>query len=74
MDGGSVRDREARLEQLFPSGLTPAGRERAQQILEESSRYNPGSGSAVATFAPRTISPESRIERSPSRVSARAGT
>lgn len=42
VDGGSVRDREARLEQLFPSGVTPAGRERAQQILEESSRYNLG--------------------------------
>jgi hypothetical protein len=42
VDGGSVRDREARLEQLFPSGLTPAGRDRAQQILEESSRYNLG--------------------------------
>jgi hypothetical protein len=42
VDGGPVRDREARLEQLFPSGVTPAGRERAQQILEESSRYNVG--------------------------------
>jgi hypothetical protein len=42
VDGSSVRDRAARLEQLFPSGLTTAGRERAQQILEESSRYNLG--------------------------------
>jgi hypothetical protein len=40
VDGGSVRDREARLEKLFPSGPTPEGRERARQILEESSRYN----------------------------------
>ena len=42
VDGAAVRDREARLEQLFPSGLTLAGKERAQQILEESSRYNLG--------------------------------
>jgi hypothetical protein len=42
VDGASVRDREARLEQLFPSGVTPAGRERAQEILDESSRYNLG--------------------------------
>jgi hypothetical protein len=42
VDGAPVRDREARLERLFPSGPTPAGRERAQQILEESSRYNLG--------------------------------
>jgi hypothetical protein len=42
VDGDPVRDREVRLEHLFPSGTTPAGRERAQQILEESSRYNLG--------------------------------
>ena len=42
LDGAPVRDREARLERLFPTGPTPAGRERAQQILEESSRYNLG--------------------------------
>ncbi len=42
VDGDPVRDRETCLEQLFPSGTTPAGRERAQQILEESSRYNLG--------------------------------
>ena len=29
VDGAAVRDREARLEQLFPSGLTLAGKERA---------------------------------------------
>jgi hypothetical protein len=42
VDGDPVRDREERLEQLFPSGVTLAGRERAQQILEESARYNLG--------------------------------
>jgi hypothetical protein len=42
VDGAPVRDREARLERLFPTGPTPAGRERAQQILEESSRHNLG--------------------------------
>ena len=42
VDGDPVRDREARLEQLFPSGMTLAGRERAQEILDESSRYNLG--------------------------------
>ncbi len=42
VDGEPVRDREARLERLFPSGPTPAARERAQQVLEESSRYNLG--------------------------------
>ena len=42
VNGTPVRDREARLEQLFPTGPTLAGRERAQQILEESSRYNLG--------------------------------
>jgi hypothetical protein len=42
VDGDPVGDREERLEQLFPSGLTVAGRERAQQILEESARYNLG--------------------------------
>ena len=42
VEGPSVQDREARLEQLFPSGLTLAGKERAQQILEEGFRYNLG--------------------------------
>ncbi len=42
VDRASVRDREARLERLFPSGMTLAGRERAQEILDESSRYNLG--------------------------------
>ncbi len=42
VDGKPVRDREERLAQLFPSGTTPTGRERALQILEESSRYNVG--------------------------------
>lgn len=42
VDGAPVRDREARLERLFPSEATPAGMERARQILEESSRYNVG--------------------------------
>jgi hypothetical protein len=42
VDGDPVRDRAARLEQLFPSGMTLAGRERAQEILEESARYNLG--------------------------------
>jgi len=42
VDGVPVRDREARLEQLFPSGTTAAGNERAFEILEESSRYNLG--------------------------------
>lgn len=42
VDGDPVRDREQRLEQVFPSGATLGGRERALQILEESSRYNVG--------------------------------
>jgi hypothetical protein len=42
VDGKPVRDRQARLERLFPTGPTTAGRERAQQILDESSRYNVG--------------------------------
>jgi hypothetical protein len=42
VDGDPVRDREERLERLFPSGATLAARERAQQILEESARYNLG--------------------------------
>jgi hypothetical protein len=42
VDGAPVRDREARLEQLFPSGMAPAGNDRALEILEESSRYNLG--------------------------------
>jgi hypothetical protein len=42
VDGDPVADREERLEQLFPSGVTLAGRERAQQILGESARYNVG--------------------------------
>jgi hypothetical protein len=42
VDGEPVRDREARLERLFPSGMTLAGRERAEEILEESARYNLG--------------------------------
>jgi hypothetical protein len=42
VDGDPVRDREHRLEQLFPSGATLAGRVHAQQILEESARYNLG--------------------------------
>jgi hypothetical protein len=75
VDGRSVRDREARLEQLFPSGPTPAGRERAQQILEESSRYNLGTRRTVnsptvaltflhprnqARFAFRMLGPEKK--------------
>jgi hypothetical protein len=47
VDGGPVRDRQARLEQLFPSGVTLAARERAGQILEESARYNLGSRRTV---------------------------
>jgi hypothetical protein len=42
VDGAPVRDRTARLEQLFPSGLTREANERALEILEESSRYNVG--------------------------------
>jgi hypothetical protein len=42
VDGAPVRDRAARLERLFPTGMTPAGRERALEILEESSRYDLG--------------------------------
>jgi len=42
VDGAAVRDRESRLERLFPSGMTPAGKERALEILDESSRYNLG--------------------------------
>ena len=42
VDGDPVRDREQRLAQLFPSGVTLAGTERALQILEESARYNLG--------------------------------
>jgi hypothetical protein len=42
VDGDPVRDREARLERLFPSGMTLAGRESALEILEESARYNLG--------------------------------
>jgi hypothetical protein len=47
VDGNPVRDRGDRLEQLFPSGMTVAGRERAQHILEESARYNLGSHRTV---------------------------
>ncbi len=42
VDGAPVRDREARLEELFPKGMTDAGKERALEILDESSRYNLG--------------------------------
>jgi hypothetical protein len=42
VDGAPVRNREARLEHLFPSGMTFAGRQRALEILDESSRYNLG--------------------------------
>ncbi len=42
VDGAPVQDREVRLEQLFPSGMTPAGKERALEILGESSRYDLG--------------------------------
>jgi hypothetical protein len=42
VDGASVGDREARLLDLFPAGMTPAGNARALEILEESSRYNLG--------------------------------
>jgi hypothetical protein len=42
VDGDPVPDRTERLEHLFPSGVTLAGRERAQQILDESARYNLG--------------------------------
>jgi hypothetical protein len=42
VDGNPVRDREARLERLFPAGMTLAGRESALEILEESARFNLG--------------------------------
>ena len=42
VDGEPVPEREERLQALFPEGPTPAARRRAQQILEESSRYNLG--------------------------------
>lgn len=42
VDGNPVRDREERLERLFPSGVTLAGTERAREILDESARYNLG--------------------------------
>ena len=47
VDGQPVSERGARLEALFPSGSTPAARELAQQILEESSRYNLGARRTV---------------------------
>lgn len=42
VDGNPVRDRDERLAQLFPSGVTLAGTDRAREILEESARYNLG--------------------------------
>jgi hypothetical protein len=42
VDGAPVGDREARLEQLFPRGMTAAGKARALEILDESSRFNLG--------------------------------
>ena len=42
VDGQPVRDRAARLEALFPTGWTAAARDRAQEILDESARFNLG--------------------------------
>ena len=42
VNGRPVSERAERLQALFPTGPTLAARERAQQILEESSRYNLG--------------------------------
>jgi hypothetical protein len=42
VDGQPVPGRVERLQSLFPTGPTLAARERAQQILEESARYNLG--------------------------------
>jgi hypothetical protein len=47
VDGQPVRDRTARLEALFPPGWTAAARDRAQQILDEGSRYNLGTRRTV---------------------------
>jgi hypothetical protein len=47
VDGKPVRDRAARLEALFPPGWTPEARDRAQEILAESSRYNVGTRRTV---------------------------
>jgi hypothetical protein len=45
--GEPVRDRTARLEALFPLGWADAARDRAQKILDESSRYNLGTRRTV---------------------------
>jgi hypothetical protein len=42
VDGKSIRDREARLERLFAKTTTDATVVRAQEILDESARYNVG--------------------------------
>ena len=47
VDGQPVRDRAARLEQLFAGGATLEARGRAAQILEESARYNLGTRRTV---------------------------
>jgi hypothetical protein len=47
VDGKDVRDRTGRLEALFPPGWTESARDRAQQILTESSRFNLGTRRTV---------------------------
>ncbi len=47
VDGQLVSDRTARLEALFPPGWTATARDRAQAILDESSRYNLGARRTV---------------------------
>jgi hypothetical protein len=42
LDGEPVRERSARLDELFSSGFGPEVRERASRILDESARYNLG--------------------------------
>jgi len=47
VDGQPVRDRAARLEQLFAGGATLEARQRATEILNEGARYNLGTRRTV---------------------------
>ena len=50
VDGTPVRDRADRLLRLFPEGATAKGREQANEILDESARFNLGRGRWNANF------------------------
>jgi hypothetical protein len=62
VDGEPVGDRGARLEALFPEGATESARARAQQVLDESSRYNLGRRRTVnnPTLALTLLHPRNR--------------